>query len=181
MNNKILVIIVVLLLLGGGYYFMVGNKNTTSKEGAAMDIIVDEDPKEAMADEPKGTLEGNAMMEEKGSTTDKDGSMTEEGGDAMMEKSAVKTFEVGGGGFYFDPEEIRVTEGDTVKIVFTNEGGTHDWVIDEFNARTKIIKTGETDEIEFVADQAGNFEYYCSVGDHRERGMVGTLVVEPAL
>ena len=85
----------------------------------------------------------------------------------------------GGGEFYFDPDQITVNKGDTVKIVFTNEGGTHDWVIDEFDARTPILKTGEQAEIEFVVDQSGSFEYYCSVGDHRERGMVGTLVVKP--
>ena len=32
--------------------------------------------------------------------------------------------------------------------------------------------------VTFIADQEGSFEYYCSVGNHREEGMVGTLIVE---
>ncbi|OGN04280.1 MAG: hypothetical protein A2659_03275 [Candidatus Yanofskybacteria bacterium RIFCSPHIGHO2_01_FULL_44_24] len=80
--------------------------------------------------------------------------------------------------FSFNPAEIRVKKGDTVRIIFRNEKGTHDWVIDEFNARTKILQVGQTETIQFVANKAGTFEYYCSVGTHRQMGMKGNLVVE---
>lgn len=90
----------------------------------------------------------------------------------------VKTFNVTGKSFSFSPSTITVNKGDTVKIVFTNTEGNHDWVVDEFNARTKIISGGQTDTVEFVADKAGTFEYYCSVGTHRQLGMKGTLVVK---
>lgn len=96
---------------------------------------------------------------------------------AMMEGEA-KTVKVTGSNFKFNPAEIRVKKGDTVKIVFTNSGGTHDFVIDEFNVRTPVIEGGETAEVEFVADKTGTFEYYCSVGQHRQMGMVGNLIVE---
>ncbi|KKT09719.1 MAG: Plastocyanin [candidate division WWE3 bacterium GW2011_GWB2_43_22] len=56
--------------------------------------------------------------------------------------------------------------------------GTHDLRLDEFNVATKLLKAGETDTVEFTADKAGVFEYYCSVGEHRKMGMVGTLTVE---
>jgi nitrite reductase (NO-forming) len=68
--------------------------------------------------------------------------------------------------------------GETVRINLTNEQGFHDWVIDEFNARTKQINAGQTDTVEFVADKVGTFEYYCSVGNHRQMGMIGKLIVE---
>jgi nitrosocyanin len=97
---------------------------------------------------------------------------------AAMEQGAVKEFAVEGGMFYFTPKEIKVKKGDTVKITFTNKEGFHDWVLDEFNAKTKQIKAGETDTISFVADKAGTFEYYCSVGNHRAQGMKGNLIVE---
>lgn len=97
---------------------------------------------------------------------------------AGVSASAVKTFNVEGGGFYFNPKEIRVKKGDTVKIAFTNKMGTHDWVIDEFNARTKVLGAGQTETIQFVADKTGTFEYYCSVGNHRAQGMKGNLIVE---
>lgn len=93
-------------------------------------------------------------------------------------KSDVKTFNVEGGMFYFNPKEIRVKKGNTVKIVFTNKEGFHDWGIDEFNARTAQIAAGKTETIQFVADKAGTFEYYCSVGNHRAQGMKGNLIVE---
>ena len=80
--------------------------------------------------------------------------------------------------FAFSMNEIKVQQGDTVKIVFQNNDGFHDWVVDEFNARTKQINAGATDTVEFVADKAGTFEYYCSVGKHRELGMKGNLIVE---
>lgn len=90
----------------------------------------------------------------------------------------VKVFNVSGKPFSFDLTEIKVKKGDTVKIVFTNTEGTHDWVIDEFNARTPVIQANKTAEVQFVADKTGTFEYYCSVGQHRAMGMKGKLVVE---
>jgi nitrosocyanin len=89
----------------------------------------------------------------------------------------LQEFRVEGGMFYFNPSTMTVNKGDTVRIVFTNKEGMHDWALDKFNAKTKVLKAGETETIEFVAGEAGTFEYYCSVGDHRARGMKGTLTV----
>ena len=91
---------------------------------------------------------------------------------------AVKTFAITGSPFSFSLKEIKVNKGDTVKIVFTNAEGMHDWVIDQFDARTPIIQAGKTAEVTFVADTAGTFEYYCSVGNHRAMGMKGNLIVQ---
>ncbi len=93
-------------------------------------------------------------------------------------KPATKTFNVKGLNFSFDTKEIKVNKGDTVVIKFTNTEGFHDWVIDEFNARTKQIGEGKSETITFVADKAGTFEYYCSVGKHRAMGMKGNLIVQ---
>lgn len=96
----------------------------------------------------------------------------------MMEAGAVKEFTVEGTPFAFSVKEMRVKKGDTVTVTFVNKEGFHDWVLDEFNAKTNQIKAGESETITFVADQAGTFEYYCSVGQHRAQGMVGNLIVE---
>ncbi|MBI2600429.1 cupredoxin domain-containing protein [Candidatus Daviesbacteria bacterium] len=90
----------------------------------------------------------------------------------------VKTFEVEGRPFEFAPKEIRVNEGDRVRIVFRNTEGFHDWTLSGFNTKTKQINAGETDTIEFIADKKGTFEYFCSVGNHRQMGMVGQFIVE---
>jgi plastocyanin len=94
-----------------------------------------------------------------------------------------KTFSLDGQNFKFimdgsDNPDLVVNEGDTVKIEFKSIGGFHDWVVDEFNAATTQVR--ETDgmvSVEFVADKKGTFEYYCSVGQHRQQGMKGSLVV----
>ncbi len=88
------------------------------------------------------------------------------------------TVTMSGGSFYFNPNVINAKKGDTVTINFSNDGGMHNFTIDEFNAHTKTVKTGETDSVSFVVDKAGSFEYYCSVGQHRAMGQKGMLVVE---
>lgn len=90
----------------------------------------------------------------------------------------VKEFNVIGTNFEFSVTEIKVNKGDKVRIVFDNEEGFHDWVVDEFNAKTNKIQAGESETIEFIANKTGTFEYYCSVGSHRQMGMVGNLIVE---
>ena len=83
--------------------------------------------------------------------------------------------------FYIDGVEnpdIKVNEGDTVRIEFSSSEGMHDWVLDEFNARTNKVNPGETAVVEFVADKAGTYEYYCSVGQHRVNGMFGKFIVQ---
>lgn len=142
-----------LLFVGGvGLALFKGNKSTEMKKETVKEEKIMEEKTEAT----------NAAVKEK---------------DAMTKET--KTFAVEGINFSFKPEEIKVKKGDNVKIVFTNMGSfLHDFVIDELSLKTKQIKAGETDEVTFVASTSGIFEYYCSVGKHRQMGMVGKLIVE---
>ncbi|MDO8499413.1 MAG: cupredoxin domain-containing protein [bacterium] len=90
------------------------------------------------------------------------------------------TFTITAGNFFFTPNEIRVKEGDRVKIILNNINGTHNFMLPAFNIESKTIKTGETDTVEFVADKKGTFEFYCLVGNgyHRMKGQIGVLLVE---
>lgn len=99
---------------------------------------------------------------------------------AAAHKLTSLTFDITGGSFYFTPNEIRVKQGDKVKIIFTNVGGMHNLILDEFNVNTKTINTGESDTVEFTADKKGTFEFYCGVGKgyHRMMGQIGVLMVE---
>ena len=95
----------------------------------------------------------------------------------------VKVFVVDGSNlrFYIDGvenPEIRVKEGDKVKIEFSSSEGFHDFVIDEFNVVTKRLSADGSDSVEFIASTKGEFEYYCSVGQHRANGMFGKFIVE---
>jgi heme/copper-type cytochrome/quinol oxidase subunit 2 len=74
--------------------------------------------------------------------------------------------------------EIKVKVGQKIKIEFTSTEGFHDFVIDELEAKTAKVTSGESTSVEFVANQAGTFSYYCSVGKHRDFGMEGTFIVE---
>ncbi|MEK7498016.1 MAG: plastocyanin/azurin family copper-binding protein [Patescibacteria group bacterium] len=92
--------------------------------------------------------------------------------------STIKEFTVNGSNFVFQPKEIKVSKGYTVKIIFKDNDGMHNLVVDGYNVKTNIIKGGTQDSITFLADKVGQFEYYCSVENHKESGMVGTFFVE---
>ncbi len=89
----------------------------------------------------------------------------------------VKEFTVDGSNYEFSPTKIEVNKGDTVKITFKDDDGMHNLVVDGYNVKTNIIKGGSQDTIQFVADKTGTFEYYCSVANHKEEGMVGSFIV----
>ncbi|HKC05150.1 MAG TPA: plastocyanin/azurin family copper-binding protein [Patescibacteria group bacterium] len=90
-----------------------------------------------------------------------------------------KEFTVDGSNFAFDPKTITVNKGDTVKITFKDDDGRHNLVIDGYDVSTNIIAGGSEDTITFLADKTGSFAYYCSVANHRDLGMTGTLIVKP--
>lgn len=75
--------------------------------------------------------------------------------------------------------DLVAQAGDTVAITLINEDGrSHDIVIREFDAATSVFGTiGQEETVEFVANETGNFFYFCSVGGHRQAGMEGQLIV----
>ncbi|KKS96460.1 MAG: plastocyanin [Candidatus Gottesmanbacteria bacterium GW2011_GWA2_43_14] len=156
-KNLIIGIITVAILAVGGIYLM-SNRS--------------EPVPEAAIDEQELTVPENDSLVEETIVTPNQSDET------MEEDSEVKTFEIDASNFKFSLSEIRVNRGDRVRIVLNNTGGIHNWVIDEFNAKTKQIEGPATDTVEFTADRTGTFEYYCSVGQHRQNGMVGQLIVE---
>jgi plastocyanin len=102
----------------------------------------------------------------------------EAGESPVPEMEVVKEFTVSGKNFSFTPSLITVQKGDKVKITFQNSAGFHDFVIDEYGVATKQTNAPTTEILEFTADKAGSFEYYCSVGTHKALGMKGILKVE---
>ena len=90
----------------------------------------------------------------------------------------MKEFIVDANNFSFSPTELRVKRGDSIKITLVSGEGFHDFVVEEFNARSASVNTRQETVIEYVADKEGEFEFYCSVGNHRQMGMRGKLIVE---
>lgn len=78
---------------------------------------------------------------------------------------------------HFSLNEIKVKKGDKVKITITNTAGTHDFMLDEFNINQET-PLNQPVVVEFIADKAGTFEYYCSKYNHRQLGQKGSLIVE---
>jgi|GEM_PF-230922 Heme/copper-type cytochrome/quinol oxidases, subunit 2 len=77
--------------------------------------------------------------------------------------------------FEFDQPEIRVKQGDKVKITLNNAEGFHGFAIPDFNVDIKE----NNGTAEFTADKAGEHEFQCSVvcgAGHSK--MVGKLIVE---
>ena len=91
----------------------------------------------------------------------------------------ITTISVEEGYYYFKPDEIRVKKGDTVKIILNSvDGVAQKFTIDEFNITSQTISAGQTIQVEFIPEKTGSFEFYCNIGNHRQMGMKGTLIVE---
>ena len=73
-------------------------------------------------------------------------------------------------------KEITVNRGDLVRIKITVTAGTHNFNLDEFNIYAETPLNQEV-TVEFTADKAGEFIYYCSIPGHRANGHWGTLKV----
>jgi len=163
MNKKIIIGLVVIIVVAGGAWMLMRNADQSLYQPSGY-------PEASAPQQPSAG--GEAQTLPAGQSADQSGAPT-----AAVGAAAFKEFTVTGQNFSYAPSMLAVKKGDTVKIIFKNTGGTHDFRIDEFNAATKRIGSGEQDTITFVADKAGSFEYYCSVGSHRQMGMKGTLTV----
>ncbi len=96
-----------------------------------------------------------------------------------VQTGEVKEIVVEGREFSYSPSSISVSKGEKVRINFKNLGNApHNLVIDELGVSTKAIPSGASDTVEFTANKTGTFTFYCSIGNHRNLGMEGDLVVD---
>ena len=73
-------------------------------------------------------------------------------------------------------KEITVNQGDKVRLKIMVTAGAHNFNLDEFNIKADTPLNQEV-AVEFTADKAGEFIYYCSMPGHRANGHWGTLKV----
>lgn len=163
MNPMMIVIaVVVLVVIGGGVFVFMKKSSPESAKTSETQEQIDAD----------GDMDGDTMTIQ---PTQPQGSSATGTGSTMVQQE----FTVEGGNFFFKPNELKVKKGKPVTVVFKNTEGFHDFVIDEIaGAKTNRIQTGTSETITFTPDKAGSFEFYCSVGSHRQMGMKGTLIVE---
>jgi len=80
------------------------------------------------------------------------------------------------GALVFEPETLEAPAG-RVRIAYTNPSSTpHAVAIDGVEGQSEVITDGETTWT--VELEAGEYTYFCPVGNHRQAGMEGTLTVE---
>lgn len=97
---------------------------------------------------------------------------------APVSDKDTKEFLIENEGVDYTVKEMKVNTYDRVKVTFRVNRGRHTWTIKQFNVFTRELGPGERETVEFVADRPGIYEYYCSVGDHKNLGMSGRLVVK---
>ncbi len=78
----------------------------------------------------------------------------------------------------FDPEVVRVNQGDTVRLIIESTDVTHGIFIKAFNVN-EVLSPGKATTIEFTASSKGTFPLVCSVPCGSGHGsMTGSLIVE---
>jgi plastocyanin len=79
-------------------------------------------------------------------------------------------------GVSYDSTSVEASAGE-VTIEYTNDSGLpHNVTLEDVDGgATDTIESGSTNVT--VSLEAGEYTFFCSVGDHRANGMEGTLVV----
>jgi plastocyanin len=166
-------VVVILLILAGGAFVM--SKKETQPESTKVPMESASPSSSEKPAEQGNPLKMNMDPQSPPPMTEQQKMQMTDGTSTKVKE---KKFDITGGNFYFSPNEMTVNKGDKVTITFSNAGGIHDFVIDEFKAKTETIETGETSTVTFVANKAGSFQFYCSVPGHLQKGMKGTLIVK---
>jgi cytochrome c oxidase subunit II len=97
---------------------------------------------------------------------------------APATQSEVKEFDMIARQFVFEPAIVTVNEGDTVVLNLNNIDVQHGIAIPAFGVRADL-PVGKTTRVEFVADRAGTYPFFCSVYCGSGHGsMSGEIIVE---
>lgn len=140
--------VIALILIGGGVYYFTSRSATPSNDAMMQDKAIQED---SMV----------ATMEAK---------------DSMIKKV---DYTLDMQNFSYTPNIMEAKPGQTLMVKIVNTQGFHDLVIDELDVASNQISEGEEEivEIQIPEDATGEYEFYCSVGNHRAQGMFGTLMI----
>jgi uncharacterized cupredoxin-like copper-binding protein len=82
--------------------------------------------------------------------------------------------------FSIEPKDAEVPKAGTITFRIRNAGGTeHALEVEgpKGEEETDAIAPGGSATLKVVLDKPGRYEWYCPIGDHKDRGMRGTVVV----
>lgn len=151
MNNKLITVIVIIALVIIGLFLFLDKSFAPTEDGVTKGVPV-----------PGSNVDEMVVVGED---------------EVTVSPENLKEFSIDVTSFSFTPSTMEVNQGDTVKITVKNLKGAHNLTIDELGIYTGTLQVGEERIVTFIAEEVGTFEYYCSIGFHRTRGMVGTLTV----
>jgi cytochrome c oxidase subunit 2 len=99
---------------------------------------------------------------------------------APQEAPPVREIKMTAKKYEFSPEEVRVKQGERVRLLITATDRDHGIEIKEFGIKVRLEEGKET-PVEFTAGKPGEYEFKCSVRcGWRHGSMKGKLIVEPA-
>lgn len=78
----------------------------------------------------------------------------------------------------FTPSEVRVKQGDKVRLTIKSIDVSHGFFLPDFKINATLIPQKEA-VVEFIADKQGTFIFSCNIAcGSGHNGMRGTLIVE---
>lgn len=82
--------------------------------------------------------------------------------------------------FAYQPSEITVAPGEVTFVINNAAEIVHGFEVEGHGMEEAIemIDPGSTDSLTATFEQSGEYEIYCPVADHEQRGMTGVLTVE---
>ncbi|HEU5300970.1 MAG TPA: plastocyanin/azurin family copper-binding protein [Acidimicrobiia bacterium] len=87
-----------------------------------------------------------------------------------------RVIEVEARNFAFDPDTLRAEVGEELAISLYSVDSPHDFAIDGLG-RVVAVAGDETRAERMRIDEAGKYDFYCTIPGHRAAGMEGTITV----
>lgn len=103
---------------------------------------------------------------------------SDDGNETTAAGGAAKTFEIVETEFQLEPSTVTLEAPGTYTFRAVNEGETEHALELEgegLEEETENIAPGESAELTVEITDPGEYELYCPVGDHKDRGMEGTV------
>lgn len=94
---------------------------------------------------------------------------------AAADKELAITLQDENGDYAYNPGEITVRTGETVKFTLTAQGEFHTFTVDDLGIDLEV-EPGDTQSITFTFDEPGSYDLICI--PHESLGMVGKIIVQ---
>lgn len=128
-------------------------------------------------DDDPTTVDGRVIAQKFPLLTDEEAAAQSDEPITIEAQAEVKEIEVTAKQWEFIPNPIRVNLGDRVILKITSIDVSHGFALPEFGISERL-NPGNTVTVEFTADKAGSFSFFCNVVcGSGHSGMRGTLIV----